>query len=122
MLAGSRLLVETVPLARAALSADSPLLRRLGVAQLSRALQASFPPVAAHDAQVASSAASAGVAAPSVLLVEVLGMLRDADTGTAAAAQAAIVSVASRPAGKVPVPWVEQVLRCALRLMQRRTQ
>ena len=107
VLAGSRLVAETVPLARAALSADSPLLRRLGVTQLSRALQASFPPVAASDAQAGWAAAPAGFGASSILLAEVLGMLRDADTGTAAAAQAAVVSVASRPAGKVfvPMPW-----------------
>ena len=93
------MLAEAVPLARSALSAGSPLLRRLGVTQLSRTLQASLP-ASAHSNRTAPSAAPA--ADPSDLLVEVLSMLRDADTGTAAAAQTAVASMASLRAGGLP--------------------
>jgi len=90
--AGTELLPSAVPFARTALSADSPTLRHLGITQLSRVLQTSL------------SAATEGAQAPAEvdpaeLLVELLHMLQDVDTGTAAAADSALSSLARLPAG-----------------------
>ena len=91
-LAGTELLPSAVPFARAALSAESPSLRRLGVTQLSRVLRTSLP-AATEGAQ-----APVGVD-PAELLVELLHMLQDVDTGAAAAADGAVLSLARLPAG-----------------------
>ena len=98
LLAGTELLPSAVPFARAALSAESPSLRRLGVTQLSRVLRTSLP-AATEGAQAAGPAGFD----PAELLVELLHMLQDVDTGTAAAADGAVSSLAQLPAGMAKV-------------------
>ncbi len=94
--AGTELLPSAVPFVRAALSAGSPTLRRLGITQLSRVLRTSLL------ALTEGAQAPAGVD-PADLLVELLHMLQDVDTGTAAAADGAVSSFARLPAGMARV-------------------